>query len=493
MLCSLFLTAAMMPTQSAIPAFRPAQREFRAAWVATVDNIDWPSTKNLSTKQQRDELLRIFDVAQALNLNCIVLQIRPSMDSLYPSEIEPWSEFLTGQQGRPPSPMWDPLKFAVDEAHKRGMELHAWFNPYRAKHFKATGPLAANHVSKTLPRETKTYGRYLWMDPGEPKTPEHTMRVMLDVVKRYNLDGVHIDDYFYPYDERDAQGNAIRFPDQDSYQRYRDGGGTLSLADWRRKNVCDFIEVFYKKLKATKKHVKFGISPFGIYRPNVPEGIKAGIDQYDHPLYADCLRWFQQGWCDYFTPQLYWAIDSPGQPYEKLLRWWSSVNTQKRHLWPGNYTSRIIPGTGTWEPKEILDQIAVTRKVPGATGNVHFSFKVFTENSKKVNEALMNGPYKSKALIPASPWLGNARPVKPSATLSRHSEQVYVNWERSNAANVQFWGLYVLEGGTWKLEEVMPARATEVIWPKDEFKYRAVAVTAISRTGVESEPMVVRS
>jgi uncharacterized lipoprotein YddW (UPF0748 family) len=490
MISTLALMAAMMPNAQSLPAFKPAPREFRAAWVATVDNIDWPSKRDLTTEQQKRELIRILDTAKRLNMNAIIFQIRPSMDSLYKSDLEPWSEYLTNKQGKAPSPYYDPLQFAIDEAHKRGLELHTWFNPYRAKHPAAKGPLASNHVSNTKPRATKTYGRYLWMDPGEPETPAHTLEVMLDVVKRYDIDGVHIDDYFYPYEEKDAQGNAIRFPDAESYQRYRDSGGTLGLADWRRKNVDDFIEKMYREVKRAKPNVKVGISPFGIARPNLPEGIKAGIDQYDHPLYADCSKWFRLGWCDYFTPQLYWAIDSPGQPYEKLLTWWETQNLKGRHLWPGNYTSRIVPGVGTWEPKEVVDQIAVTRKNLDNPGNVHFSFKAFLENPKKLNDELMKGPYKAPALVPPSPWLGATAPAVPKATLERHQDQVYLKWDDSAKKGVRFWAVYVLEGNTWKLDDVLPTDATEVIWPKSSFPYRAAAVTAISLSNVESKPAI---
>ncbi|RYG69763.1 hypothetical protein EON77_14425, partial [bacterium] len=269
----------LVPTPLALfgePA--PMPREFRGVWVATVDNIDWPSRRNLSTAQQKAELLHILDVAQSMNLNAVIFQVRPSADALYPSKYEPWSEYLTGLQGRAPNPRWDPLEFACREAHARGLELHCWFNPYRAKHPAQKGPLARNHIAVTNPAVVKTYARYLWMDPGERRVQERSLNVMLDVVRRYDVDGVHIDDYFYPYQEKNSAGRLIPFPDGPSYARYKKGGGTLTKPDWRRRNVDTFIENAYEGIHRTKPWVKFGISPFGIYRSGYPKGIEAGVD-----------------------------------------------------------------------------------------------------------------------------------------------------------------------------------------------------------------------
>lgn len=381
-----------------LPAELP--REFRGAWVATVDNIDWPSKKNLSADQQKGELVRILDTAERIGLNAIVFQVRPSCDALYESKIEPWSEFLTGQQGKPPNPKWDPLEFAVKEAHRRGLELHAWINPYRAKHFKATGPLAENHVRNRRPDIAKTYGRYIWLDPGEPGSASHTLAVIEDIVARYDIDGIHMDDYFYSYAEKDGKGQTIPFPDEASYARYVSSGGTLSRADWRRDNVNNFVEKMYKTIKTKKPWVKVGISPFGIYRPNIPKGIVAGIDQYDFPLYADCLRWLRNGWCDYFSPQLYWKLDSAGQPFRKLLDWWLEQNVANKHIWPGLYTGRMNPSNGDWPLEEISRQILATRSAK-AGGAIHFSFNSFLRNDKGISNHLANNLYASKSLAPS--------------------------------------------------------------------------------------------
>ena len=304
-------------------------REFRAVWVATVDNIDWPSKRTLGTDEQKAELITLLDRAASTGLNAVIFQVRPAGDALYESSIEPWSEYLTGRQGKAPSPLWDPLAFAVKEAHARGLELHAWFNPYRAKHPSAKGPLARSHLSRTNPSLVKTYGTHLWMDPGEPAVRARTLKVVLDVVKRYDIDGVHLDDYFYPYKEKRTNGSTD-FPDDASFKKYRKAGGDLDRDDWRRSNVDKLIEAMHVGIAKTKPWVKFGISPFGIWRPGNPESV-VGFDAYTQ-LYADSRKWLRAGWVDYFTPQLYWAIAPEKQSYPKLLAWWAGQNEKGRHL-----------------------------------------------------------------------------------------------------------------------------------------------------------------
>lgn len=381
-------------------------REFRAVWVATVDNIDWPSKRTLSANMQKAEMIRILDLCKSLKLNAVVFQIRPAADALYESKYEPWSEYLTNRQGRAPSPFYDPLAFAVEEAHKRGLELHAWFNPYRAKHPTAKGPLARNHVAHEHPEGVKSYDNMLWMDPGVPVVREHTLSVFEDVVRRYDVDGVHIDDYFYPYP---VKGKP--FPDDASYAKY---GAGMSRSDWRRNNVNQLVSSIYQEVKKIKPWVKVGISPFGVYRPGYPATIKASFDQYE-ALSADPLLWLQKGWCDYLTPQLYWSATSKALPYADLLSWWESQNTLNRHLWPGLYTSRIMPqeAKDNYSADEIPNQIAITRASGGATGHVHFSMKPLMINAKGVADKLRGGTYTEDALVPASPWLSKEIPLTP--------------------------------------------------------------------------------
>ena len=461
----------------------PVPREFRGVWVATVDNIDWPSRPGLPADSQRAELIRIFDRAVELNLNAIVLQVRPAADALYPSQLEPWSEYLTGQAGAPPSPLYDPLRFAVDEAHRRGLELHAWFNPYRARHPSAETEHSAEHISKARPRLVRSYGRHLWMDPGEPEVRAHSLAVVLDVVRRYDIDGVHLDDYFYPYPETDSAGRPIDFPDEPSWQRYRAGGGRMSRSDWRRENVNTLVRELYEGIHREKPWVRFGISPFGWWRPNVPPGVGTAFDQHEQ-LYADARKWIREGWVDYYTPQLYWAISRPDLPYPILLRWWIEQNVHGRHMWPGNFTSRV---PREWRAEEITDQIWVTRGIPGATGNVHFSMRALMQNPDSLNERLLRGPYRQKALVPATPWLGGRVLPAPAVTLTETDAYgPRVEWVPASGDAPFWWIVRIRRGNAWTVD-VVPGGARSFRVP-DADAADLVAVSPVDRLGTEGRP-----
>src|SRR5215213_33878 len=389
----------------------PIQREFRAIWVATVGNIDWPSKPGLSTWDQQRELLTILDRAVALKLNAIVFQVRPGADALYASPYEPWSQFITGRQGRAPEPPWDPLTFAVEQSHKRGLELHAWFNPYRAAYNRDTLK-ASTHISRTDPSLVRPYGRFLWMDPGDLEVRRRSVRAVVDVVKRYDVDGVHIDDYFYPYPENDAAGKKVDFPDSVTYARYRSTGGTLAKDDWRRANVDKLVEELYKGVHAVKPWVRVGISPFGIWRPGNPPQIK-GFDAYAE-LYADSKKWLEKGWADYFAPQLYWPIGRPDQSFPVLYDWWIGANTKKRHMWPGLATYRVAENSQRRIPvQEIVDEIDSIRVRGGNMGHIHFNTTVLMKNPDSLAERLSQR-YANAALIPATPWLGARAPGRPT-------------------------------------------------------------------------------
>lgn len=476
----------------------PAPREFRAAWVSTVANIDWPSKPNLSAEKQQAEAIAILDRAKALNLNAIVLQVRPAADAIYPSKLEPWSEYLTGLQGQPPQPWYDPLKFWVTQAHARGLELHAWFNPYRARHNGARSPAAANHITRTNPAAVKAYGKYLWMDPGEEAAVKQTLDVVLDVVRRYDIDGVHIDDYFYPYPIEapvmtGAEGAALEgrtakaeldFPDEPSWQRYVAGGGRLDRASWRRQNVNRLIEALYEGIHREKSWVRFGISPFGLGRPDRrPHGI-VGFSQYDK-LYADAETWLQNGWLDYFSPQLYWGIRQPGQAYDVLLDYWLTQNAKGRHVWPGLFTSRIGAPTKEYPPQEILDQIDHTRARPSANGHVHFSMAPLMENRKGISDQLRAVSYPGPALVPATPWLGNDAPAAPSVAAVRKGPSVYLKLAAGKANSM--YAIWSRFGNQWRFA-VAPASRVDWAVPDDARlgAADAIVVSAVDRLGNES-------
>ena len=476
--------------ESAVP---PTPREFRAAWVASVANIDWPSQPALSSTEQQSELLAILDRAVALNLNAIILQIRPAGDALYVSAYEPWSEYLTGHQGAPPFPFYDPLEFAVEEAHRRGLELHAWFNPFRARHATAESPAHPKHVSRTNAEIVLDYGDQQWIDPGVPRAREYVLEVMLDVVRRYDLDGIHIDDYFYPYEITDSLGAPVPFPDTLSFAAVLDDSTFTmptdsterALADWRRSNVDAFVEQLYARVKQAKPHIKVGISPFGIWRPGHPPQIE-GFDAYDR-IYADARKWLREGWVDYFTPQLYWSIDGPAQSYPVLLEWWSNENVLGRHIWPGNFTSRVIAENQTvWEPAEILRQIDVTRGTAAGSGNVHFSMKAIMPHATGMGRALAAGPYDGPAIVPDTPWLNGAAPSRPQLAWDDLADRNRLLIRPGGLGSPRLWVVKVLGQDGWEVR-VVPAWHRAVDVGDGGQTPRKVVVTAVDRLGAESE------
>jgi uncharacterized lipoprotein YddW (UPF0748 family) len=372
--------------------------EFRGAWIATVANIDWPSTPGLPVESQQEEARELVRTAQAIGLNVLILQVRPAADALYASSLEPWSEYLTGEQGRAPRPAYDPLAFWIEEAHRAGLELHAWFNPYRARHSSARSPLATMHVANSRPAIVKAYGEFLWMDPGEAAAADLAVAVILDVVRRYDVDGVHIDDYFYPYPVKGADGRDIPFPDDASWSAYLAADGRLARDDWRRANVDALVERIHREVRRENDRVRFGVSPFGIGRPDRrPAGV-AGFSQYD-AIYANVERWLENGWMDYLVPQLYWKSDSPGQPFEVLLDYWKSQNPRGVDIWPGLFTSRIDASENSWRPEEIVGQVMAAR-AHGADGHVHFSISALAQNRRGIAERL-RAVYREPALVPA--------------------------------------------------------------------------------------------
>ncbi len=410
------------PAETTVAAALPPV-EFRAAWVATVDNIDWPSRRDLSAAAQRAEVRALLDQAVAIGLNAIVLQVRPAADAIYPSTLEPWSEYLTGRQGRPPDDGYDPLAYWLAQAHQRGLALHAWFNPYRARQPSARGPLAANHVAYAQPALVKAYGKQLWLDPGEPRAAEHTLAVVADVLRRYEVDGIHIDDYFYPYPVNTGTGAAaveLPFPDEPSWQAYRQGGGTLARDDWRRDNVDRLVQAMFALVRRERPGVLFGISPFGLGRPDRrPPGIR-GFSQYDK-LYADVERWCEQGWCDYLAPQLYWAIDQAPQAFGVLLDYWLAQARPGMAVWPGLFTSRIGAPRNAWGADEVLRQVALLRERAGQgaaagrpepSGHIHFSMAALMQDRDGIASRLRAGPYAQPA-APVATRPGLKAPTTP--------------------------------------------------------------------------------
>ncbi len=380
----------------------PPKREFRAVWVATVANLDWPSTNNLSTAVQKSQLISILDSLKALNFNSVIFQVRDECDALYDSPYEPWSYWLTGQQGKAPNPYYDPLQFAVQEAHKRGLELQAWINPYRAVKTVINGspkyPLASNHVAKLHPDWILNYGNEWLLDPGNPAVRNYVTKVIMDIVNRYDIDGIHWDDYFYSYSGTTTQDSA-------SWRLYH--GSFTNIGDWRRNNVNLLVQEVHDSIQAVKPWIKFGISPFGIWKNGVPSGI-VGMDAYN-VIYGDAVTWMANKWLDYLTPQLYWPFGG-GQDYGKLMPWWAS-QVNGRHLYVGEAGYRI----DAWaSPSEMPNHIRLSRSTPNCYGNVFFRALVgVLDNEKGFKDSLRTNFYKYPALLPVMPWKDTIAPNPP--------------------------------------------------------------------------------
>jgi uncharacterized lipoprotein YddW (UPF0748 family) len=484
------------PPASAEPP-PPVAREFRAAWVATVGNIDWPSKPGLSTWEQQQELLAILNRAVAVHLNAVILQVRPGTDALYDSRLEPWSEYLTGRMGRAPEPAWDPLAFAVAQAHARGLELHAWVNPYRARYAKPISETASSHISRTHPELVRKYGSFLWMDPGVPEVRRQAERVVLDIVRRYDIDGVHVDDYFYPYKEKDSSGAIIDFPDAASYARYRRAGGSLERDDWRRHNVDLLIAELYRQIKDVKPWVQFGISPISGWKTNTPAGART-FDAYGE-IYADTRKWLAEGWCDYFVPQIYSTIESP-TPYPAMLEWWVAQNEKKRHLYAGNGLYRvgarnIVAAGGNraleWTADEILRQVQITRDTPGAEGNVFFSMKGLMQDVDSIDEHLA-AAYPAPALVPASPWLHKTPPGRPLIGLKHDpaTGEAFVTLTPADGQKPWLWVVQTRTDSGWSTEVLPGDGRTHAFAAGGDPD--AVYVSAVDRTGNESPTAVAR-
>lgn len=475
-------------TPKIITPITSTMREFRAAWIASVANIDWPSKPGLSAYEQKAEAIELLNYLEKNQFNAVILQVRPQADAFYQSSLEPWSYFLTGEQGVAPEPYYDPLSFWIEESHKRGLELHAWLNPYRAHHTKGS-TISNKSVVKTNPELVyKLEEGYWWMDPSLKSTQDKTSAVVLDIVKRYDVDGIHFDDYFYPYP---SYNGGKDFPDDKSWGNYIGSGGSLSRGDWRRNSVNTLIERLYKEIKAEKSYVKFGLSPFGIYRPGSPSTV-TGFDQYDK-LYADAKLWLNKGWIDYFTPQLYWPINKVGQRFPDLLGWWQGENTLQRHLWPGINVVNNKPTDAS--NLEVVNEIQLTRDlIPKSMGSVHWNLSSLTKNPKLTKD-LIEGPYKTPALVPASPWLNNIKPPAPLVKFVSNTENISINWETSDI-NTFKWVLYFQYGDKWDYKILNRLAKNASLNKKiidasgKEITLKNIIVSAIDRTGNESDQLL---
>lgn len=472
-----------------LPAVPLPARELRGSWIATVHNINWPSEPGLPVARQKEQLQRLIQSAHDHGLNCLIFQVRPAGDALYESRLEPWSPYLSGLMNLPPSPRWDPLEFAITEAHRHGMELHAWFNPYRALAGDRHAP-SANHIRRQHPEWTIKYGRDWWMDPGIPEVRQQALNVMLDVTQRYDVDGIHMDDYFYPYPIAGADKQPVPFNDSSSYAKYAGsalGGLRPTLQEWRRQNVDELVRSTYVGIKETKRTVKFGISPFGLWRPNFPEGTGGGLDPYEE-MGADSRKWLQQGWVDYLTPQLYWTIDRPKLGFTTYYEWWLNENTLGRHVWPGMNSSKV--GDDRYAG-EILRQISVLRErgLRMTPGHFHWNFAALDKNIGKLGALAKERAYNIPALPPATPWLSNVS--LPAPLVEKLAEGKRLRWGFKDVrweSYSRWWVVQALIEGKWRTVEVLFKDQHELEWPA---KAVAVSVRAAGRAWEIGQPVVI--
>lgn len=531
----MLLMAALVSAGAAVrvgaqPLPPPVEREFRAAWVSPTEGGDWPSRPGLSVDEQKAELRDMLDRAQEDGLNAVVLHVRTAADALYPSKLVPWSRYLLGRDGTPKQlDGYDPLALAIEEAHARGLQLHVWFNPFRAMPPDDIGKPAAGHVTRTHPKWIVHYGKATWIDPGIPAARKAVLAAILDVVDRYDVDGVHIDDYFYPYLEegtitrvvrhgrrrrRITRRVTLRFNDDASWKKYGRAKGWTDRAAWRRANIDDFVKSLYQEVKARKQYVLVGISPFGIWRPGYPEGV-TGLDSYTE-IFADSRRWLREGWLDYLAPQLYWPLDNYEQRFTRLDAWWRSENVLGRHIWPGLFTMRVGSRDDPWPSNEIAQEVTALRDARRGTGeslgHIHFRMRTLDQqlagDSTTFGVELRDAVYREPALPPASPWLGDAVPAPPVlASGARGIEQagmpgdgppddpgfgVALTATPGDSVAVRWWLVQTLgSDGEWR-ERLLPATGGPLdLGFADISGASWVAVTAVSRTGITGKPTVV--
>ena len=401
LLLALFLATgvgAQIQQQSPYP-----KREFRGAWIQAVNG----QFRGIPTEKLKQTLIDQLNSLQGAGINAIIFQVRTEADALYASQLEPWSRFLTGVQGQAPSPYWDPMQFMIDECHKRGMEFHAWINPYRVK-TSLKSELSANHLYNIHPEWFVTYNNQLFFDPALPESRRHICMVVADIVSRYDVDAIHMDDYFYPYPAK-----GMDFPDDASFARY--GGGFTNRADWRRSNVNILIQKIHETIRGLKPWVKFGISPFGIYRneKNDPLGSKTnGLQNYDD-LYADVLLWARNGWVDYNIPQIYWQIGHPAADYETLVKWWAK-NTENRPLFIGQSVMNTIQNADPKNPSmnQLPRKMALERAYQTIGGSCQWPASAVVENAGKYRDALVQEYHKYPALVPVFDFMDDKAPGK---------------------------------------------------------------------------------
>ncbi len=411
-------------------SYSSPKREMRAVWIATVVNIDWPSRSGLSSADQQRELVELLDLVKEYNMNTVILQVRPATDAFYPSTMEPWSQWLTGKQGQAPSPFYDPLAYAIQECRRRGINIHLWLNPYRAEMDTLQDALADNHPFKKNPNWFVSYGKQRFFNPGMPQTRNHVSKVVAELVRKYDIDAIHFDDYFYPYPIAGQE-----FPDSMAFKQYPRGFTADKKDAWRRDNVDLIIKQLSDTIKSIKPHVEFGISPFGVWRNYSVDSrgseTQAGASNYD-ALYADILKWQREGWIDYVTPQIYWFIGMEAADYTVLSQWWSQ-NSFGCPLYIGHGLYRIDPDSPNeaWRTSEEISlQLDILRATPNIQGSMFFSAKHLRTNPLGLKQRLISNHYRYPALPPSNPRVRQITAEPPAdATMKVAGSKLILSWD----------------------------------------------------------------
>ena len=483
----------------------PPKREFRAVWIATVDNLDWPSKKGLPVADQQREITDMFDMHQKMGLNAVVVQVRSAADAFYAKGSEPWSEWLTGRQGLAPEPFYDPVEFMIEQAHQRGLEFHAWFNLDRAT-FSKTASIAPTNIVYRKPEWILSYGGRKLFNLGIPAVRSYIAAIVANVVREYDIDGIHFDDYFYPYAEA---GQTLR--DDNTYQANYNG---MTKGDWRRDNVNKLIVELRDSIRANKPWIKFGISPFGIWKnqSNDPEGSATNGGQAYYDIYADTRKWVREGLIDYIVPQVYFSSEFGRAPYKTLVDWWTrTCNTGNCHLYIGHGAYRVGRGSerdpGWWHATEFPDQMRYNRQQQAVQGSVFFSARNLKLNPLAIRDSLQSSFYRYPALAPTMPWLDSIPPLPPrDLKAAMTPEGVELFWHQSEEAldgdGANSYIIYRFEGGRPRLRlndpryilaQCLGESATRFVDktadPKKKYVY---AVTAVDRLHNESKELVIK-
>ena len=459
------------------------KREFRGGWMHTVYQGQYAQK---GTDELKAYLVDQLDKLQAAGINAVLFQVRPSADAFYPSELEPWSRFLT-KGGKAPEPYWDPLQFMIDESHKRGMELHAWLNPYRVT-TSPTEKLAPGHLYHKEPERFVVYegDKKMYFDPGLPENRKFIEDVVMDIVNRYDVDGIHFDDYFYPY-----PAGGKDFPDEKSYAKY---GGGMKKADWRRHNVDLLINEIHQKMRAAKPWVRFGVSPFGIWRNEKtdPRGSKTnGLQNYDD-LYADVLLWAKEGWIDYNLPQLYWELEHKRASTLELADWWNR-NACGRHMYYGQDVNNIMKHPDlapSAEKTQLRHKVELSRQLPNVQGNCWWPAYSVTANVGGVADSLANDLQSTIALVPEYPWISTEKPAAVTGVTAQGKTLSWKSLKPRGKVNDQV-RFVVYRFDAKAKPDFNDASAIVAVTPGHEYQAKKPGVyyvTALNRVNAESEP-----